>query len=141
MAAPRQSRANVCSQFPRITFTATITRFMRGRSEGNWGSGGNSLMAANKMNAVVHCEMPYDDKNRMAKCYGNAFGWQSEMMGPEMGEYVVVSTSEREAATKFPKKPGMINGGFFKKTKDASIPSVVIAVDDIKESMKKVQDA
>ena len=41
------------------------------------------------------------------------------------------------------KKPGAINGGFFPKKPDwpAQYPSVVIAVDDIKEAMKKVADA
>jgi uncharacterized protein len=42
-----------------------------------------------------------------------------------------------------PKKPGAINGGFFQKNDDlpAQYPSVVISVDDIKVSMKKVADA
>ncbi|MGE5446671.1 MAG: VOC family protein [Ignavibacteriales bacterium] len=93
-----------------------------------------------KMNPVVHFEMPYEDKNRMADFYAKAFGWQPQMLGPEMGNYVVVTTSER-GEDGFPKKPGMINGGFFKKTKDTHCPSVVIAVDDIREAMKKVTDA
>ena len=42
-----------------------------------------------------------------------------------------------------PVKPGTINGGFYPKKADwpAQYPSVVIAVDDIKESMKKVAAA
>jgi predicted enzyme related to lactoylglutathione lyase len=41
------------------------------------------------------------------------------------------------------KKPGAINGGFFQKTDDkpAQYPSVVIAVDDIKEHIKEVEKA
>lgn len=40
------------------------------------------------------------------------------------------------------KKPGAINGGFFPKGPDsAQYPSVVIAVDDIREAMKGVADA
>jgi predicted enzyme related to lactoylglutathione lyase len=57
-----------------------------------------------------------------------------------MGNYVVVKTAETEE-NGFPKKPGIINGGIFEKTKDNQYPSVVIAVDDIKEAMKKVTDA
>ena len=94
-----------------------------------------------KINPVVHFEMPYEDKDRMAGFYAKAFGWQPQMLGPEMGNYVVVTTSEMDEKTKFPKKPGMINGGFFKKTKDTQYPSVVIAVDDIREAMKRVQGA
>jgi uncharacterized protein len=93
-----------------------------------------------KMNPVVHFEMPYDDRQRMADFYAKAFGWEPQMLGPEMGNYVVVRTSETEE-TGFPKKPGMINGGFFAKTKDTQYPSVVIAVDDIREAMKKVEEA
>jgi predicted enzyme related to lactoylglutathione lyase len=40
-----------------------------------------------------------------------------------------------------PKKPCTINGGFFQKTDDkpAQYPSVVIAVEDIKEHMTNVE--
>ena len=95
-----------------------------------------------KMNPVVHFEMPYEDKNRMADFYAKSFGWKSEMMGPEMGEYVVTMTSEGDENGR-PKSIGMINGGFYKKPADemGKCPSVVISVDNIEESMKKVQEA
>jgi hypothetical protein len=59
-----------------------------------------------------------------------------------MGEYVLVTTTETDA-NHHPKEPGRINGGFYPKRNDwpAQYPSVVIAVDDIKASMKKVDDA
>ena len=93
------------------------------------------------MNPVIHFEMPAEDKKRMAGFYTRAFGWQTQQLGPEMGEYVVVTTTESDE--KGPKKPGAINGGFFQKTSDmpSQYPSVVIRVDDIKEHMKKVQEA
>ena len=58
-----------------------------------------------------------------------------------MGNYVLATTTETGQSG--PKKPGAINGGFFPKKPDwpAQYPSVVIAVDDIKESVKKVIDA
>ena len=96
---------------------------------------------SNGMNPVVHFEMPYQDKNRMAGFYSKAFGWQPQMLGPEMGDYVVMMTTEMDEATKFPKKSGRINGGFFKKTKENQHPSVVIAVDDIRAAMRKVTEA
>ena len=94
-----------------------------------------------KMDPVVHFEMPAEDRKRMAQFYTKAFGWQTKMMGADMSDYVVVTTTESD--DNGPKKPGAINGGFFPKKKDfpAQFPSVVISVDDIKTSMKKVTDA
>lgn len=94
-----------------------------------------------KMNSVVHFEMPYDDRERMARFYQTAFGWQTQMLGPEMGDYVLATTTESDA--RGPKKPGAINGGFFPKKPDwpAQHPSVVIAVDDIQAAMRQVTKA
>ena len=93
------------------------------------------------MNPVVHFEMPYDDRSRMAKFYESAFGWQMQMMGEDMGNYVAATTTE--SGESGPKRPGAINGGFFPKKPDwpAQHPSVVIAVDDIRSAMKGVTDA
>lgn len=93
------------------------------------------------MNPVVHFEMPYDDRVRMAKFYESAFGWQMQVLGEDMGNYVLAITTE--TGDSGPKKPGAINGGFFPKDPalQAQCPSVVIAVDNIKESIKKVMDA
>jgi hypothetical protein len=92
------------------------------------------------MNPVVHFEMPYDNRVRMAKFYKSVFGWQTQMLGEDMGNYVLATTTETGESG--PKKPGAINGGFFSKNPDspAQYPSVVIAVDDVKESIKKVID-
>jgi uncharacterized protein len=96
----------------------------------------------NKMNPVVHFEMPAEDRKRMAGFYSNVFGWQTQLLGEEMGNYVTVSTSETDEKGR-PKMPGAINGGFYPKNNDmpAQYPSIVIAVDDIKESIKKVTQA
>lgn len=92
------------------------------------------------MNPVIHFEMPAENRERMAKFYSKAFGWQTQMLGPEMGEYVVVTTTESD--DNGPKKPGAINGGFYMKgDKPAQYPSVVIAVDDIAAASKKVTNA
>ena len=96
---------------------------------------------SNQMNPVVHFEMPATDRKRIANFYSNAFGWQTQMLGPDMGDYVVVTTTESDENG--PKKPGAINGGFFPKKDDfpAQYPAVVIAVDNIKESISKVTQA
>jgi len=93
------------------------------------------------MNPVVHFEMPYDNAERLAKFYQSVFGWQMQMMGQAMGSYVLATTAESDE--RGPKKPGTINGGFFPKNPDwpAQVPSVVIAVNDIKQSMKDVAKA
>jgi predicted enzyme related to lactoylglutathione lyase len=95
------------------------------------------------MNPVVHFEMPYEDSQRMTQFYTEAFGWQAKMYGPEMGNYVVVTTVESDEKTGRPKTPGAINGGFYKKPEDpmGQAPSVVISVENIQESMKKVAEA
>ena len=93
------------------------------------------------MNPVVHFEMPYDNAERLAKFYQSVFGWQMQMMGEAMGSYVLATTTESDE--RGPKKPGTINGGFFPKKPDwpAQVPSVVIAVQDIKQSMNQVTKA
>ena len=56
------------------------------------------------MNPVVHFEMPYEDRGRMADFYAKAFGWQPQMLGPEMGDYVVMHTTEMDK-NRMPTKP------------------------------------
>jgi len=76
----------------------------------------------------------------MSAFYAKAFGWKTQDLGPEMGHYVLVQTSET-GQDNFPTERGRINGGFFGKTKDNQAPSVVISVDDIRQSMDKVRQA
>ena len=94
------------------------------------------------MNPVVHFEMPYDDPERMSRFYSAAFGWKMKSLGEAMGNYVLATTAVT-GPDGFPKQPGRINGGFFQKKPDwpAQHPSVVIAVDDIKQAMTKVTAA
>lgn len=92
------------------------------------------------MNPVVHFEMPAEDRKRISEFYSKVFGWKTEQLGEEMGNYVVATTTESDEQG--PKKPGTINGGFFQRTDDkpAQYPSVVIAVDNIKEYVKNVEN-
>ncbi|MFI4939890.1 MAG: VOC family protein [Burkholderiales bacterium] len=93
------------------------------------------------MNPVVHFEMPYDDQSRLSKFYEAAFGWQTQAMGAEMGNYVLVTTTETVEGR--PTTPGEINGGFFQRSPDqpAQYPSVVIAVENIQTSIQQVTAA
>ncbi len=94
------------------------------------------------MNPVVHFEMPYDNRERMAKFYNSAFGWRTELLGEDMDKYVVATTTATGDDHR-PREPGAINGGFYKKKADwpAQYPSVVIAVDDIDDAARKVKHA
>jgi predicted enzyme related to lactoylglutathione lyase len=94
------------------------------------------------MNPVVHFEMPAEDRTRMADFYNKTFGWKMNMMGEDMGNYTLVTTTETDEKG-MPKNPGAINGGFYPKNPEspAQYPSVVIAVDDISDAMKKITDA
>jgi predicted enzyme related to lactoylglutathione lyase len=94
-------------------------------------------MQGMKMNPVVHFEMPARDNGRISKFYASVFGWKTQQLGPEMGNYVVVQTTET-GENNFPKEPGRINGGFFGRTQEDESPRVVIAVDDIRDAMEKV---
>jgi predicted enzyme related to lactoylglutathione lyase len=92
------------------------------------------------MNPVVHFEMPAEDRKRMADFYTRVFGWKTQQLAEDMGNYVLATTTDSDENGR-PKNPGAINGGFFQRSEDkpGQYPSVVIAVDDIKEHMTKVQ--
>jgi uncharacterized protein len=94
------------------------------------------------MDPVVHFELPAEDRARMATFYSTVFGWQTQMLGPEMGNYTVVTTTESDQGGR-PTTPGTINGGFYLKTDDpaSQAPSVVISVDDINKSVEDVKKA
>ncbi|KKR31498.1 MAG: Glyoxalase/bleomycin resistance protein/dioxygenase [Candidatus Gottesmanbacteria bacterium GW2011_GWC2_39_8] len=83
-----------------------------------------------KMNPVVHFEMPVEDRQRLVEFYTKVFGWKMEEMGEDMEHYVVATT------TKSDEKSRMKN-----KEQPDHCPSVVIAVDDVEDAMKKIKNA
>ncbi len=93
------------------------------------------------MNPVVHFEMPYRDGQRAARFYTAAFGWQTQMLGPQMGDYLLVTTAVADVKPGAP--AGAINGGLFPFRPDwpAQYPAVVIAVEDIRAAMARVAQA
>lgn len=94
------------------------------------------------MNPVVHFEMGYKDRARMVAFYESVFGWKTQQMGSDMGNYVVAHTTETDENGMVQTK-GAINGGFYQKTDDplSDAPSVVVSVDDIHQAMKAVEEA
>lgn len=95
------------------------------------------------MDPVVHFEFPYDDRERIAKFYRDVFGWELKMLGEDMGNYVLATTAKPGERVGHDAAYGAIGGGFYPRRSDwpAQYPSVVIAVQDIRSSMKKVNDA
>lgn len=93
-------------------------------------------------NPVVHFEMGYKDRARMVKFYETVFGWKTQQMGAEMGNYVVAQTAETDQNGMVQTK-GAINGGFYQKTDDplSQAPSVVVSVQDIQAAIKDVESA
>ncbi len=95
------------------------------------------------MDPVVHFELPYDDCERIQRFYRQAFGWELQQLGPEMGAYVLATTCKPGGPARPGAAAGAIDGGFFPRRKDwpDQHPSVVIAVQDVQASMKKVTQA
>lgn len=91
---------------------------------------------------VVHFEMPAKDKKRTAEFYSSVFGWKMTQMDEKMGNYLLAGTSEVDE-NNMVKAPGTINGGFFEYQDKPGfdMPHLVISVDNIENSIKKVQDA
>ncbi|MNQ20082.1 Glyoxalase-like domain protein [compost metagenome] len=94
------------------------------------------------MNPVVHFEMGYEDKERIIAFYETVFGWKTQKMGPEMGNYVVAHTTETDEDGMVQTK-GAINGGFYQKTDDplSQAPSVVVSVEDMTQAIQAITDA
>jgi len=59
------------------------------------------------MNRVVHFEIHAQDLDRAQRFYGGVFGWKITDLGPQMGNYRLVSTGENDPGTLWPG----INGG------------------------------
>jgi len=92
------------------------------------------------MNPVVHFEMPASNNKRVKKFYETAFRWKMNQLGPEMGNYLLATTSPVNKHGMH-KRKGAINGGFYKKGKDGKVPHLVIAISNIKNHMKIVKRA
>ena len=93
------------------------------------------------MNPVVHFELPYDQAARITQFYQSVFGWKTQVLGEDMGNYVLATTAESDARPGSP--AGAIDGGFYPRKPDwpAQYPSIVIGVDDIEKSMADVCSA
>src|SRR5690242_4925450 len=89
-------------------------------------------------NRIVHFEIETADPERAKNFYSQAFGWAMQQMGPEMGNYVVVTTGD-------PKEPGGINGGIYgpppSGSKELNAYSCVVGVENIDQAIGNVKSA
>ncbi len=89
-------------------------------------------------NRIVHFEIEAADRERAKNFYAQAFGWEMQQLGAEMGDYIVITTGD-------PKEPGGINGGLYVgmggAQKELNAFSCVVGVDNIDASMQKVKAA
>ncbi len=86
---------------------------------------------------VVHFEVPFDDGDRARKFYSEAFGWAVEEI-PGM-HYTMVQTGPTGEGG-FPTDSGYIGGGMMKRESPTDRPVIVIDVEDIDESLKKIEE-
>jgi uncharacterized protein len=90
------------------------------------------------MDKVVHFEIPYDNKDRASKFYSEIFGWRLLDI-PEM-EYTMIYAARTDKNNMVDEK-GAINGGMFHRDDTVKQPLVVIGVQSIDETIKKVISA
>ena len=92
---------------------------------------------------VIHFEMSYQNRERAAAFYSGAFGWQTEMLGAEMGHYLLLTTATADAKPGAP--AGALGGGMFARSADMpehmQKPSVVIGVPDMLTATARVRAA
>ena len=92
------------------------------------------------MNPVVHFELPYSDAERAMKFYEEVFGWKTNRLGPEMGDYILVTTATTDVRKGEP--AGAIGGGLYPKQADTpyQYPSLVIGVEDVETHRHKITE-
>jgi predicted enzyme related to lactoylglutathione lyase/uncharacterized protein YndB with AHSA1/START domain len=93
-------------------------------------------------NKVVHFELPYENKERACSFYSNIFGWELLEI-PDSGEssmgYIMIHSAKTDKNNMVSEK-GAINGGLFKREAIAKNPIVVVGVEAINDTIKKIEE-
>ena len=87
---------------------------------------------AGPMGKVQHFELPADDVERAQAFYAKVFGWTYEDYGPDMA---MVDAAGAEGET------GVIGGDIFKRETPGDVPTVVLTVDSIEDSLSAIEAA
>lgn len=79
----------------------------------------------------------------MIAFYEQAFGWDLNPLGEEMGNYVLAKTAEPNHAAPPEAAHGAIGGGFFPRNMlpQHAHTNLVIGVEDIQAAMRRVDEA
>jgi uncharacterized protein len=96
------------------------------------------------MNRVVHFEIHAKDLDGAQRFYGNIFGWKITDLGPQMGNYRMVSTGENEAGARWPGINGGITPRMGPPPSDGEPVNAfvcTISVDDVDSYIRKVKEA
>jgi predicted enzyme related to lactoylglutathione lyase len=96
------------------------------------------------MNRVVHFEIHAKDLSKTSNFYQEVFGWDIKDMGPQMGNYHVVTTGKEEPGSQWPG----INGGITprhgegpKGGEPVNAYVCTIEVENIDKTLEKIQKA
>ncbi len=95
-------------------------------------------------NRVVHFEIHAKDLDAMQKFYEEVFGWEIKDMGPEMGNYRMVTTGKDDPDAKWPGINGGLtprNGPLPKGEESVNAFVCTINVSDIDACINKVEKA
>lgn len=91
------------------------------------------------MAAVVHFEIPAENKERANTFYQSTFGWN---LAPMQGmDYTIAITTPSDEQTGMPSTPGAINGALFPRTDDLRTPIITIDVEDLEGALSQVESA
>ena len=89
------------------------------------------------MDKVVWFELPADDTGRAAAFYAKTFGWDSPGMGTESRMLITTPSNENGEPT----EAGAINGDISPRNETFNQTTLVVAVADIEDKIKKVEAA
>jgi len=93
--------------------------------------------SAINMDRVQHFEIPCDDMEKTKKFYSEIFGWKIFEI-PGMG-YHMINTAPTDEQGMIQEK-GAINGGITQRDETAKSPIIMITVENLEESMKKIEE-
>lgn len=91
------------------------------------------------MDKVVHFEIPFDNLERAKQFYSGVFGWQlGDWPMPDGSVYTGARTVEVDEATRLPKEPGAINGGFAPRSAEVPAPVLAMNVSSVEATLVKI---
>ena len=89
------------------------------------------------MDKVVRFEIPVDNMERAKVFYVTCFKWMFDTN--EETNYTFIKTAESDGNV--PKELGVINGRMIQRDENQPVPTIVISVEDIHDTVEKVKGA